>query len=212
MGAEYHCYGADITCSYPASGKFTERQRDIYEAVLAGQQAVIAALKPGVSYVEMHKLSEREMLAVLRERGYVQGSVEEMMEQRIGALFQPHGLGHMLGLDTHDVGGYPEGAERSTEPGLRSLRTVRDMEAGMVVTVEPGCYFIRALLEPALQDPIQSKFLVAEKIAAMLDFGGVRIEDDVLITAEGCENLTVCPRTVAEVEAVMAGAPWPPQA
>mmetsp|Transcript_19431 Transcript_19431/g.74606 ORF Transcript_19431/g.74606 Transcript_19431/m.74606 type:complete len:512 (+) Transcript_19431:25-1560(+) len=209
MGAEYHCYGADITCSYPADGKFSAEQRDVYEAVLAGQQAVIAALKPGVNYVDMHKLAEREMLTVLRDRGYLRGDVEEMMEARVGALFQPHGLGHFLGIDTHDVGGYPEGAERSTQPGLKSLRMVRDMEPGMVLTVEPGIYFIRALLEPALQDPAVNKFLVSNKIEAMLDFGGVRLEDDILITEDGCENLTVCPRTVEEVEAVMAGGPWP---
>ncbi|KAG0504535.1 hypothetical protein KC19_N022400 [Ceratodon purpureus] len=82
-----------------------------------------------------------------------------MMESRLGAIFMPHGLGHFLGLDTHDTGGYPLGTERISAPGLKSLRTVRTLEQGMVITVEPGCYFIEALLVPALEDPVKSNFL-----------------------------------------------------
>eukprot|EP01094_Clydonella_sp_ATCC50884_P027362 TRINITY_DN7832_c1_g1_i1.p1 TRINITY_DN7832_c1_g1~~TRINITY_DN7832_c1_g1_i1.p1 ORF type:complete len:536 (-),score=190.51 TRINITY_DN7832_c1_g1_i1:118-1659(-) len=209
MGGEYHCYASDITCSYPADGKFTPEQRDVYETVLAAQNAVFGALKPGVSWVDMHKLAERTMLGELVKRGFLRGEVDEMMEKRLGAVFQPHGLGHFMGIDTHDVGGYPDDAERLKEPGLRSLRTTRTMAPGMVVTVEPGCYFIDAVLVPAMEDPSTSKFFVKEKIERFRTFGGIRLEDDVIITADGMENMTKCPRTVEEVEAVMAGKPWP---
>ena len=112
----------------------------------------------------------------------------------------PHGLGHLMGLDVHDVGGYPPGVVRSTEPGLRSLRCGRPLEAGMVITVEPGVYFIDAVLDPALADPRTAAHLVPEVLARYRALGGVRIEDDVLVTADGCENLTRVPRSVDEIE------------
>src|SRR3990167_179867 len=131
MGSEYHCYGSDITCSYPANGKFTAEQNDIYSAVLAAQKAVYSKLKPGVSWVDMHLTAELASLTVLKERGYLQGDLDEMQKQRVGALFQPHGLGHLLGIDTHDVGGYGEHfPERLTEAGLKKLRTSRIVEKG----------------------------------------------------------------------------------
>jgi Xaa-Pro dipeptidase len=125
----------------------------------------------------------------------------------LGATFMPHGLGHFLGLDTHDVGGYPScGAPpRPALPGYASLRTARVLAAGMFITVEPGCYFIDSLLDAALADPAKAAFLVPGVLARFRRFGGVRIEDDVLVTAGGCENFTHAPRTVADIEAVMAG-------
>eukprot|EP00494_Astrolonche_serrata_P016398 UN16562 len=113
-----------------------------------------------------------------------------MMARRLGAVFMPHGLGHLLGIDTHDPGGYPEGLERPKEPGLSSLRTIRELKEGMVITVEPGCYFIDALLRPARDDPISSKFFNWEEIEKYKSFGGVRIESDLYVTAQGCKNLT----------------------
>jgi len=209
MGAEYHCYGADITCSFPVNGKFTEQQRDIYTAVLTAQEAVFSQLRPGVNWTDMHKAAERGFLTVLTERGYLRGDIDEMMEKRIGALFQPHGLGHMLGIDTHDVGGYLEfNPPRSTERGLAKLRTTCTVREGMYMTVEPGVYFISALLEPAFNNPEEAKFLNEEKIRPMMNFGGVRLEDDVVITADGFENFTRCPRKIEDIEAVMAGAKW----
>lgn len=209
MGAEYHCYGSDITCSFPVNGKFTEQQRDIYTAVLSAQEAVFAQIKPGVCYADMHKLAERTILTVLTERGYLKGDIDEMMEKRISALFMPHGLGHMLGIDTHDVGGYLEfNPPRPTERGIKNLRTACIVKEGMYMTIEPGVYFIKALLEPAFQNPEEAKFLNEEKIRSMMDFGGVRLEDDVVITADGMENFTRCPRKIEDVEAVMAGAKW----
>ncbi|XP_013417625.1 xaa-Pro dipeptidase-like [Lingula anatina] len=108
MGAEYHCYTSDITCSFPANGKFTEDQKKIYNAVFKASRAVMQAVKPGVSWVEMHKLAERQILEELKRHGLLQGEVDHMMKVRLGAVFMPHGLGHFMGLDVHDVGGYPE--------------------------------------------------------------------------------------------------------
>jgi Xaa-Pro dipeptidase len=120
-------------------------------------------------------------------------------------------MGHLMGLDVHDVGGYPEGVSRIDEPGIRGLRCGRDLEASMVITMEPGIYFIDALLEPALLDPEVARFLDADVLARFRGFGGVRIEDDVLVTEDGAENLTQVPRDVFEIEAVMAGAAYSPR-
>ena len=159
--------------------------------------------------MDLHKLAETRILETLKENGVLQGDVEAMMESRLGAIFMPHGLGHFLGLDTHDTGGYPLGTERISAPGLKSLRTVRTLEQGMVITVEPGCYFIEALLVPALEDPVRSNFFVKPALEPFRHSGGVRLEDDILVTANGCENLTICPREIEDVEAVMKGGSWP---
>ncbi len=211
-GGEYHGYAADITCSYPVNGRFTNQQRTIYETVLAANLAVQRAMKPGVAWPEMHRLAERVIAERLREAGLVKGSLEELLANHIPALFMPHGLGHLLGLDVHDVGGYPEGSLRIDEPGIRSLRCGRKLEAGMLITVEPGVYFIDAVLEPALADPAKARFLAADVLKSFRTFGGVRIEDDVLVTEGGAENLTQVPREPGEIEAVMAGAAWSPRA
>jgi len=204
MGGEYYCYTSDITCSFPANGKFSEDQKTIYNAVLKANRAVLAECRPGTLWSDMHKLAERSYLTSLREAGLLTGDIDAMMAVRLGAIFQPHGLGHLLGLDVHDVGGYPEGVERIEEPGLRSLRTTRDLLQGMVLTIEPGIYFIDHLLDQALANPDQAKFLVVDEIDRFRGFGGVRIEDDIAITADGVELLTCVPRTVEEIEALMA--------
>ncbi|KAK9839544.1 hypothetical protein WJX81_008524 [Elliptochloris bilobata] len=210
MGCEYYAYDSDITCSFPANGRFTDNQRGVYESVLAAHQAVLEAMRPGVKWPDMHLLAERALLGGLKAAGFVRGDVGEMLDKRLGAVFMPHGLGHLLGIDTHDVGGYLAGLPpRSTLPGLRSLRTARVLEAGMVITVEPGCYFNEFTMRPALQDPALAHLLVSERIEALMGTGGVRLEDDVVVTPDGCESLTNVPRAVAEVEAVMAGGEWP---
>ncbi|KAL4234605.1 hypothetical protein ACF0H5_006246 [Mactra antiquata] len=204
MGGEYYCYASDITCSYPCNGKFTEKQKGIYKAVLKANRAVMDAVKPGVSWVDMHKLAEKVQLEELVKLGLLQGDVDEMMKVRLGAVFMPHGLGHFMGIDTHDVGGYPEGTERVDVPGLRSLRTVRTLENRMVLTIEPGIYFIDTLLDQAYANPDQSRFMCREVIETYRGFGGVRIEDDIAVTENGMELLTVVPRTVEEIEELMA--------
>ncbi|KAF0294986.1 Xaa-Pro dipeptidase [Amphibalanus amphitrite] len=205
MGAEYYCYTSDITCSFPANGKFTDKQKTIYNLVLKATRAVMAAIKPGVSWVDMHRLANRVTLEELKEAGILRGNVDDMMEANLGATFQPHGLGHFLGCDVHDVGGYLSGhPSRRSEPGLRNLRTARTLQAGMVLTTEPGCYFIDHLLDQALADPVLSQFLVPERIQEYRGFGGVRIEDDLIVTDTGMECFTVVPRNIEEIEAVMA--------
>ena len=129
-----------------------------------------------------------------------------MMQSRLGAVFMPHGLGHFLGCDVHDVHGYPEHGfpERSDQPGLRSLRTARSMQPRMVLTIEPGIYFGDYNLDTALANPDHSRFLVPEMIDQFRGFGGVRIEDDIAITEDGMELMTDVPRTVEEIEKIMA--------
>uniref|UniRef100_A0AAY4CVR2 Xaa-Pro dipeptidase n=1 Tax=Denticeps clupeoides TaxID=299321 RepID=A0AAY4CVR2_9TELE len=206
MGGEYYCYSSDITCSFPANGKFTADQKTIYEAVLRSSRAVMAAVKPGAKWTDMHRLADRVHLEELVKAGILHGDVDDMLEVHLGSVFMPHGLGHLLGIDVHDVGGYPEGVERVNEPGLRSLRMGRLVQERMVLTVEPGIYFINHLLDQALADPAQSCFINRDVLARFRGFGGVRIEDDVAVTATGVELLTCVPRTVEEIEAFMAEA------
>ncbi|XP_015667571.1 xaa-Pro dipeptidase [Protobothrops mucrosquamatus] len=206
MGGEYYCYGSDITCTFPANGKFTPDQKAIYEAVYKSSRAVFSSLKPGVAWPEMHRLADRVHLEELKKIGILHGSVDDMVKVHLGAVFMPHGLGHFLGIDVHDVGGYPEGVDRIDLPGLRSLRTARSLLEGMVLTVEPGIYFIDHVLDQALANPAQACFINNEVLARFRNFGGVRIEDDVVVTARGMELLTCVPRTVEEVEAFLSEA------
>eukprot|EP00049_Salpingoeca_infusionum_P008617 m.142578 g.142578 ORF g.142578 m.142578 type:complete len:507 (-) comp14063_c0_seq1:1811-3331(-) len=211
MGAEYNCFCADITCSYPINGKFTEEQKIVYQGVLNAVIAVEEAMKPGVSWVDMHKLASRKVLEALVKLGCLEGDVDEMMAVHLGGLFMPHGLGHFLGLDTHDVGGYlPGHPDREPHPGLKSLRTSRLLKENMVLTVEPGCYFIDSEMDKAISDPKFSKFVNVDRLNQFRGWGGVRIEDDVLVTADGIDNFTQTPRTIEEVESVMSGGQWPP--
>lgn len=203
MGGEYYCYGSDITCTFPSNGKFNPQQRFIYETVLKSNRAVLNACKPGVSWLDMHLLADRVILQELKAGGLLVGDLDEMMQHRISAIFFPHGLGHFLGIDTHDVGGYPHNLQRVQESGLKSLRTIRNLEKGMVLTIEPGVYFIDYLLDQALADPAKSKYLVNDEIQKYRGIGGVRIEDDVYINEQGAELLNDVPRTVDEIESFM---------
>eukprot|EP00088_Acartia_fossae_P035523 TRINITY_DN3662_c0_g1_i8.p1 TRINITY_DN3662_c0_g1~~TRINITY_DN3662_c0_g1_i8.p1 ORF type:complete len:513 (+),score=108.77 TRINITY_DN3662_c0_g1_i8:24-1541(+) len=207
FGAEYYCFCSDITCSWPVNGKFTDKQKVVYNAVLRANRAVLAALRPGVSWRDMHLLANRTVLEDLTAAGVLTGNIDEMMAVNLGGrVFQPHGLGHFIGCDVHDVGGYLEGhPERDSQAGLRSLRTAREIRENMVLTIEPGCYFIDFLIDRALADPELSRFIVAERINEYRGTGGVRIEDDVIVHADHTELMSVVPRTVEEIEAWMAG-------
>ncbi|GMH43420.1 hypothetical protein BSKO_11342 [Bryopsis sp. KO-2023] len=205
MGCKYYGYDSDITTTFPASGKFTPNQKMVYEAVLNAHQSVIKEMKPGVNMLDMHKLAERCILQGLIDGGVLRGDVNDMLSKFLGGVFMPHGLGHMLGLDTHDVGGYPEdGPPRSTDPGRKNLRTARTLQENMVLTVEPGCYFIPTLLDEATQEASTKDFFVSEKLKEFEGFGGVRLEDNVVITPNGCMSMTRVPRTVTEIENTMA--------
>lgn len=204
-GFECNGYAADYTRTFPSNGKFTPIQAGIYNAVLNAMNTVIEAIKPGVLMEDLHLMASKLMMEGLKELDIVRGDVDEMMENNIFALFFPHGLGHFLGLDTHDVGGYPKGVERIDRPGIKFLRARRELMPGMVITIEPGIYFVPAVLEPAIQDPEKAKYLNVDKVKSLLGFGGIRIEDDILVTEDGYENLTNLVKSVEEIEELMKG-------
>lgn len=204
-GFECNGYAADYTRTFPSNGKFTPIQAGIYNAVLNAMNTVIEAIKPGVLMEDLHLMASKLMMEGLKELDIVRGDVDEMMENYIFALFFPHGLGHFLGLDTHDVGGYPKGVERIDRPGIKFLRARRELMPGMVITIEPGIYFVPAVLEPAIQDPEKAKYLNVDKVKSLLGFGGIRIEDDILVTEDGYENLTNLAKSVEEIEELMKG-------
>jgi Xaa-Pro dipeptidase len=207
MGGAYQCYASDITCSFPVNGKFTPDQKAIYNAVLDAHDSVLCSLRPGVSWVDMHLLALRTVCKHLIEAGILIGEVDDLMSKQVMYVFQPHGMGHLIGLDVHDVGGYLSNQPRRPEAqDCCRLRFARALCPGMYVTVEPGCYFNHVLLEGAFRNPnIQHCFnekLIRERFWM---FGGVRIESDVFITSTGAVNFTCVPRTVGEIEAVMSG-------
>ncbi|MCF8325482.1 MAG: aminopeptidase P family protein [Leadbetterella sp.] len=204
-------YAGDITRTIPVSGKFTQKQKDIYETVLEMEVSSIENLKTNLKYRDVHLHANKILLTNLKSLGLVTGSVEDMLTQGVGGLFMPHGLGHMIGLDVHDMEalgenhvGYREGLERSTQLGLKSLRLAKELEAGHVITVEPGCYFIPELITKYKAEGKFKEFVNYSKLEDYLDFGGVRIEDNVLITESGYEILgEAIPKTTDEVEEIM---------
>eukprot|EP01006_Ploeotia_vitrea_P046035 TRINITY_DN66989_c9_g3_i1.p2 TRINITY_DN66989_c9_g3~~TRINITY_DN66989_c9_g3_i1.p2 ORF type:complete len:494 (+),score=75.76 TRINITY_DN66989_c9_g3_i1:48-1529(+) len=212
MGAEYEGYTADITTTWPVNGKFTQQQKDIYNIVLAANRNVLNAVKPGIDWKEMHRLAYKTLAEGLVKLGILKGTPEELIENDIVYLFMPHGLGHFLGMAVHDVGGYlPHTPKRDEKPGFRNLRQGRVLEKGMVTTCEPGCYFNQFLFNKALADPEKAKFFDEATLKQYYEFGGVRIEENIVITEDGCENMTSVPRSVEEIEAVMAGGAWEPK-
>lgn len=208
MGGLAAGYVSDVTSTVPVNGHFTNKQKQIYDIVLNANLEVQNNAKPGVSWTDMHLLAERIIISGLRNLGLLSTNytVDEMLNNRVAYYFMPHGLGHLMGIDTHDAGGYLSFTPvRSKEKGLNCLRTARYLEPNMVLSDEPGIYFIPYLLEQAFNDEKISKYFVVDKIKEYYDFGGVRIEDDILITDDGCVNLTEgLPRTTEEIEATMA--------
>lgn len=198
-GTEYNGYAADITRTYPVNGRFTDLQADLYEVCLRALNNSIAKAGPGVEMETLHLEAARDIVTGMKGIGLLKGNIDEMMEKNIFALFFPHGLGHFLGLDTHDVGGIPKNCEPVDRPGLKFLRARRKLEPGMVITIEPGVYFIPALLKPAFEDPEKNPYLNVEKLSTMMDFGGYRIEDNLIITEDGVENLTRVPKRLREI-------------
>ncbi|CBZ53522.1 putative prolidase [Neospora caninum Liverpool] len=204
MGGEYSGYSTDITLSYPVDGMCSPEQRVVYEAAYDAQRAVEMAMKPGVKWTDMHRLAEKKILERLLAAGVISGPLEACIAAHLGSVFMPHGLGHLLGLDTHDVGGFSGEFPRSSEPGLCYLRTTRRLEENMVITVEPGCYFVPFLIDKALSDSTQSRLINKTALAPYMRLGGVRLEDVVIVTSDGIENLTVVPRRLEEVEELLA--------
>jgi Xaa-Pro dipeptidase len=204
-GYEKEGYASDVTRTYPANGRFSGDQAAIYQIVLNTLNKCIELVKPGVKMEDLHLAACRIILHGLKELKIIKGDIDEMMEQNIFALFFPHGLGHFLGLDTHDVGGYPQGVERIDRPGIRFLRVRRELMPGMVITIEPGIYFIPALLKPALENAEQANYLNEKRLKSLFNFGGIRIEDNLIVTEDGYEKLTDVPKEIKEIENVMQG-------
>lgn len=206
-GAEFGGYASDVTRTFPVGRRFEGAQRDLYQLVLDVQQTAIANAKPGVEFKALHLAACAQIAAGLVELGILKGRPNGLVERDAHALFFPHGLGHMLGLATHDAGGCLAGRPPSDRFGLKWLRADLPLLPGYVVTIEPGIYFIKALMD----DPARRKDFADcvdwARVDALREYGGIRIEDDVLVTKSGSEVLTAAiPKTIPEIEALRAQA------
>jgi Xaa-Pro aminopeptidase len=200
-GAEFGGYASDVTRVFPVGPQFEGAQRDLYQLVLDVQRTAIEGVRPGAEFKDLHMAACRQVAAGLVELDILRGSPDDLVERDAHALFFPHGLGHMLGLSTHDAGGCLAGREPSDRFGLKWLRADLPLDAGYVVTIEPGIYFIRALLTDPGRRAQYGDAVNWERVDQMLDFGGIRIEDDVLVTPSGSDVLTAeIPKTIDAVE------------
>jgi Xaa-Pro dipeptidase len=206
-------YASDITRTIPVSGKFTSKQKEIYQIVLDAQLEAIKAMKPGVKFREVHLIAARVIAKGLKQLGFLKGKTGEIVAAGAHALFFPHGLGHMLGLDVHDMEilgeeyvGYDEKTKRSDQFGLAYLRMGKELKPGHVMTVEPGIYFIPELIDLWKKEKKFTNFIDYGKVEKYRKFGGIRIEDDVLITKDGHRVLgRPIPKTIVEVETMCGG-------
>ena len=213
-GAESNThYASDFTRTYPCSGRFTTKQREIYDIVEQANEVAYSLTKPGTSYWDVHCATLRYMLEQLKALDFVRGDVDEMLACGISGIFMPHGLGHNMGMDVHDMEdlgenyvGYGDERQRNPLLGLGNLRMARDLKPGHVVTDEPGIYFIPALIEQWKREGTDKGFVNYSKLADYYDFGGIRLEDDILVTADGCRRLGPyrLPIKSAEVEEIMS--------
>ncbi|MBK8636479.1 MAG: aminopeptidase P family protein [Saprospiraceae bacterium] len=206
-------YAGDLTRAYPVSGKFTNKQKEVYEIVLGAQKTAIDLIKPGEAYLNCHLASAHYIFDGLKQLGITKGDSNEAVQVGAHALFFPHGLGHMIGLDVHDLEnlgednvGYDETFSRSKQFGLRSLRMAKKLETGHVVTVEPGIYFIPELIALWKDEQKFSEFINYQTLESYLDFGGIRIEDDYAVVAGGSKKLgdVNLPKEIGDVESVMS--------
>lgn len=205
-------YCSDITRTVPVGGKFSQKQREIYEIVLQANLNSIAATKPGVFYKDCHLVAAETIASGLKDLGLMKGDVKAAVAAGAHALFFPHGLGHMLGMDVHDMEGlgqiyvgYDNEIQPSKQFGTAYLRLGRRLQPGFVLTNEPGIYFIPELIDMWKAENKHAEFLNYDKIEEYRNFGGIRIEDDILVTADGHRVLgKPIPKTVAEIEEVMA--------
>lgn len=205
-------YASDITRTFPVGGRFTAEQKDIYQVVLNSQLAAIEAIKPGKTYKEIHLLTAGVIARGLKDVGLMKGDMEEAVKQGAHALFFPHGLGHMMGLDVHDMEdlgedyvGYDETVQRSEQFGLAYLRLAKELKPGFVLTVEPGVYFIPQLIDQWKEENKFSEFIDYSKVETFKGFGGIRIEDNVAVTGSGHRVLgKPIPKAAAEIEKIMS--------
>lgn len=203
-GAEFRCYASDVTRTYALNGSFTKESKQIYSLVLKIQKACIDILKAGIEWEECHLLAHKILIDGLLDLGILNGgSAEELLKSRISTAFLPHGLGHYMGMDTHDTGGKANYADK--DPMFRYLRVRGKVPAGAVITVEPGCYFCRFIIEPRLTTEDGKRYIDAEVLEKYWSVGGVRIEDDLLVKNDGCENLTDLPSSIEDLESIVRG-------
>ena len=196
-GAESNMhYASDFTRTIPVGGQFTKKQLDIYNIVLKANNTATALIKPGETYLSIHLKVAEVIASGLKELGLMKGDVHEAVANGAHALFFPHGLGHMLGLDTHDMEDYGEvhvGYDEEIRPidqfGTAYLRFGRRLKENYVITNEPGIYFIPALIEQWEKEKINTSFINFSKVKEYLDFGGIRLEDDILVTETGARIL-----------------------
>ena len=205
-------YASDITRTIPVGGKFSDKQKEIYQIVLKAEMNAINTVKPGVTNSEIHFGAAKDIATGLIELGLMFGNSEEAVNAGAHTLFFPHGLGHMLGLDVHDMEGlgedfvgYDESIQRSEEFGLKYLRLAKTLQPGFVFTIEPGIYFIPELIEMWKTQNRHPEFINYDMLENYIGFGGIRIEDDVLVTEDGSRVLgsKPIPKTVEEIEAVV---------
>lgn len=209
-GAEVESgYAGDMSSTVPADKTYTTRQREVYEIQNRMHLASVEALKPGISFMEVYDISARIMVEGMKELGLMKGDAAEAVKEGAHALFYPHGLGHMMGLDVHDMENFGEkwvgynGQEKSTQFGRRSLRLAAPLEPGFVHTVEPGIYFIPELIDKWKAEKKFFDFVNYDKVEQYKDFGGIRNEEDYLITENGSRRLgKKIPLTPEEVEAI----------
>jgi Xaa-Pro aminopeptidase len=205
-------YASDITRTIPVSGTFSPKQREIYEIVLKGQLEAVSAMRAGVRFKDIHLAVAKTMASGLKEIGLMKGNINEAVAAGAHALFFPHGLGHMIGLDVHDMEGlgedyvgYDKTVKRSKQFGLAYLRMAKDLRSGFVLTVEPGIYFIPALIDCWKSEKKFSPFINYALLERYRDFTGIRIEDDVLVTEKGSRVLgRPIPKKVSDIEKAMA--------
>lgn len=209
-GAEVESgYAGDMSSTVPVSKTFTQRQRAVYEIQNRMHHRAVAGIKPGVAFKELHFEAARALTEGMKELGLMKGDVEEAVQAGAHALFFPHGLGHMMGLDVHDMENFGEkwvgyaGEEKSTQFGLKSLRLATPLEVGNVHTIEPGIYFIPDLIDKWKAEKINADFINYDEVEKYRDFGGIRNEEDYLVTEDGYQMLgKKIPLTPEEVEAL----------
>ncbi|HEY4112248.1 aminopeptidase P family protein [Puia sp.] len=203
-------YAGDMTRTFPVGKKFTTLQREMYDIVLGSQEAAIAACRPGVLFRDVHALAAQKLMEGLKEAGVAKGDPAAAVAAGAHTLVFQCGLGHMMGLDVHDMEdlgeeyvGYTETLKKSREFGWKSLRLARALEPGFVVTVEPGLYFIPELMDQCKAEKKYLDFINYDKLDALRSFGGIRIEDDILVTADGYRVLgKPLAKKAAEIEAL----------
>ena len=203
-------YASDITRTTPVGGRFSDRQKSVYSIVLKALYNSIDAIKPGKTYNEIHMAAAKIIATGLKEMDLMNGDIDEAIAQGAHALFFPHGLGHMLGLDVHDMEdlgedfvGYSNTTTRSAQFGKTFLRLGKKLEEGFVITVEPGIYFIPALINKWKAEKKFTEFINYSEVEKYFNFGGIRIEDNILVTSKGSKLLgNPIPKTISEIEAL----------